>query len=273
MICLNDLPLKLIRLLKRIYQKKMSVVIIKGIPQSGKTNTALLFAEILVAMGLIEEVATNSPITEPFPLWLKKIEALNILTAWGYSNSKKKLFIYDELIESATNRRAMNDINVAWVKNLGQISHQSMHLIAIVQEEQGGKKMYESAFLDPAYLRGIWYKETRQTAIFTTRFYKEEYPDGLRITGFPKTSICYDKDVKAHFELTSLTGIDQIHLLPLTLQVAILYSKKDIGYNEVKKATGLKDNKQVQREIKKALALAYGNEKTLSLTDIVQKDS
>ncbi len=255
---LRDVPPKLIRLLARVYQKEMSVTVIKGIPQSGKTNTALLFAEILRAMGVVNEFATNSPIL-PCVTWIKKVEALNTLTLWGYSNPKKKLFVYDELIESSTNRRAMSELNVAWVKNLGQISHQSMHILAIVQEEQGGKKFYESAFLDPAYLRGVWIKETRQTAIFKSRFY-DEYKDGFRLTTIPKTKVPYDKHVHAFFQLTATTALDQINLLPLTMQVAVLYSKPEIGYDEIQKQCSLPHKKQVQREIKKALRLLLQTE-------------
>jgi hypothetical protein len=53
----------------------------------------------------------------------------------------------------------------------------------------------------------------------------------------------------------SFSSYNDFALLPRTFQVAFLYSRDECGYDEVKKATGLTENKQVQREVKKALKM------------------
>jgi hypothetical protein len=217
--CNIDAPKELLKILSRIYHKRMSVVMIKGVPQSGKTDFALLIAETLRKMSLIQEFATNASVLNCS--WMKKIEAMNILKAWGYSTKHSKLFIYDEVIESATNRRAMSDLPVAWVQNLPQISHQDIHILALVQEEKGGKRFYESAFQDPAFLRGIWYKEQRDKAVFKSQFY-DDWKDGYELSGIPKTTIEFDKHTHAIFQLTG-SDTNNFNAQPLQIQIASLY--------------------------------------------------
>jgi hypothetical protein len=248
-IDVDSLPYDFKRILTRIYLKPMSVIVIKGVPKSGKTDFALFIAECLKAMGLIKNFASNAEVLNS--PWMQKIDALNILKAWGFANHESKLYIYDELIESATNRRAMSEINVAWLQYLPQISKAHMHILAIVQEEEGGKKFYESVFLDPVYLRGVWIKVKRDVAKFKSRFY---YIDGYEIHDLPRTNITFDKDTPAHFSMVRTSNSD-FSLLPRTFQVAMLYQRDEVGYDEVKKATGLTENKQVQREVKKALRM------------------
>jgi hypothetical protein len=258
-------PKEFAKLMSRIYHKRMSVTVIKGVPQSGKTDFLLTMMDYLHNNGIIEEFATNATVLDCS--WIKKIESLTALKQWGYSNSKSKFFGYDELIESTTNRRAMSDLNVAWVQNLPQISHQLMHICALVQEEIGGKRYYESVFLDPVYLRGVWYKEKRDVAVFKSHFYKE-WEDGYRLRDIPRTCIKFDRDTQATFKLNSSAGLNDISLLPKTMQVAVLYARDECGYEEVKKATGLTENKQVQREIKKALRLLLQLDEGKKLTTI-----
>ena len=145
-IRLEDAPKDLIHILRRLYTKPMSVVIIRGLPKTGKTDFMLFIMQVLKQMGLIKHFASNTHTEES---WITPIEALNILRGWGGSNRESKLFGYDEVIESCTNRRAMADINVGWVKFLPQISKMHMHVLALVQEDQNGKKYYESVFVDP----------------------------------------------------------------------------------------------------------------------------
>ncbi|MGA3289354.1 MAG: hypothetical protein ABSD42_03835 [Candidatus Bathyarchaeia archaeon] len=241
----DDVPLEFRKILTRIYKKPMSLVVIKGVPKSGKTDFALHIAEILKAMGLIKNFASNAE-TKGCD-WIQYIDALNLLKAWGYNNRESKLFIFDEVIESTTNRRAMTDLNVGWVQYLPQISKAHMHILAIVQEEKGGKRYYESVFLDPVYIRGLWYKERRDMALFKSAFYEIE---GFRLRNIPRTSVPFDKDTPAHF---ALTGLSDTKVLPRTLQVAILYAREGKNYKDIEHETGLHFDMEVKREIKKAL--------------------
>jgi hypothetical protein len=111
----------------------------------------------------------------------------------------------------------------------------------------------------------MWYKERRDVATFKSKFYDCE---GLRQTNLPRTTVPFDKDIPAHFTLNPPAGIGDLKLLPRTMQVALLYARDECGYDEIKKATGLTENKQVQREIKKALRLLLETEKGKELLEV-----
>lgn len=248
-IRLADAPKELIHILRRIYTKPMSVVIIRGLPKSGKTDFMLLLMQLLKEMGLIKHFASN---THTKVDWITPIEALNILKNWGNANRESKLFGYDEVIESATNRRAMTDLNVGWVKFLPQISKHHMHVLALVQEEKNGKKYYESVFVDPVFLRGVWTKVSKTYARFESSYLEIE---GYDLTYVPRTTIPFDKDLIATFELNAAPSMSDFNILPRTIQVAMIYQNEKSGYDEVLKQCGLTDKKQVQRELKKICKL------------------
>lgn len=264
---LSIFPDAFLKFLRRIYSKPMSVVVIKGVPKSGKTDFMLKLFEILRSMGLIKNFASNAECRGCS--WISYIDNLMGLKTWGYGNRESKLFGYDEVIESATNRRAMSDLNVGWVQYLPQVSKAHMHILALVQEEEGGKRFYESVFLDPVFLRGMWYKEKRDVAVFKSKFYDVE---GYRLRDIPKTGVPFDKDVPAHFTLNQTANILDIKMLPRTMQVALLYRNDDVGYDEVKRQTGLTENKQVQREIKKALRILLMSDEGRKRLEVVKDE-
>jgi hypothetical protein len=253
-------PKELLKILKALYRDPMSVVIIRGTPKTGKTDFAALIMEILHNLGIIKHFASN---TEFNCSWIAKINALNTLRAWGESNRQPKIYVYDELIQSATNRRAMSELNVAWVQFLPQISKMHMHILAIVQEDQQGKRYYESVFCDPVYLRGVWTKVTKTFATFRSLYLKqtgdmnsEEYS----LNDVPRTAVKFDKDLVATFQLNDIPSMADFAKMPRTLKVAMLYSKDDCGYEAIRKETGL-DRKQIQREIKRICRLFLQTDK------------
>lgn len=247
-IKLEDAPKELLHILRRIYSKPMSIIIVRGLPKTGKTDFMLFIMQVLKQMGLIQHFASNTHTEEP---WITPIEALNILRGWGGSNRESKLFGYDEVIESATNRRAMSELNVGWVKFLPQISKCHMHILALVQEDDRGKMYYESVFSDPVFLRGVWTKVSKTYARFESSYLEIE---GYDLTYVPRTTLRFDKDLIATFELKSAPSLADFSQLTRTLQVAMLYQMEGIGYKQIKTDCGLTD-KQVQREIKRVCRL------------------
>ena len=59
-IRLEDAPKDLIHILRRLYTKPMSVVIIRGLPKTGKTDFMLFIMQVLKQMGLIKHFASNT---------------------------------------------------------------------------------------------------------------------------------------------------------------------------------------------------------------------
>jgi hypothetical protein len=240
----SDLPKPFEQILNGIYGERMSVVLIKGLPQSGKTNFALVLAEILKSKGLIDEFATNALIQNCD--WIKKITALNILKAWGYSNNKKKLFVYDEINQSVIGRRSMSTLNVEWARNLPQISHQSMHILCLAQEAyKDGKRFYDSTFIDPAFGRGIWYKPYKTAARFTS----SKWPDGYWLEPIPKTNISFEHDNQAFFELDA-SETDDFGSQPLIVQISSLYGE-GLSFEAIKDQLKLKNINEVKRGLMK----------------------
>lgn len=248
-IRLEDAPKELLHILRRLYTKPMSVVVIRGLPKTGKTDFMFFLFQLLKQMGLIQHFGSN---THTECDWITTIESLNILRGWGAANRESKIFGYDEVIESATNRRAMSELNVGWVKFLPQISKCHMHMLALVQEDREGKKYYESVFLDPVFLRGVWTKVSKTYARFESNFLEI---DGYDLTFVPRTTVKFDKDLIATFELNAAPSMADFSHMTRTLQVAMLYQKDGVGYQEIKKQCGLTDNVQVQRELKKICRL------------------
>jgi hypothetical protein len=257
---LDDAPEELIKILKALYRDPMSIVIIRGLPKTGKTDFAGLIAELCKKLGIIKFFASNTDFNCP---WIAKIQALNTLQAWGESNRGSKLYIYDELIQSATNRRAMKDLNVALVQFLPQISKYGMHLIVIVQEDQSGKRYYESVFRDPVYLRGVWTKVTKTFATFRSQYLKQTgdmRTDDYSLNSVPRTSIKFDKDRIATFVLNESPSMTDFSKMPRTLKVAMIYATEKGGFGSIEKETGL-NRKQIQREIKKICRLFLSTDK------------
>lgn len=256
-INVNDAPEKLIKILKAIYREPMSVVVIRGLPKTGKTDFASFIMDLLKQLGLVKQFASNTHFSVP---WVKPIESLNNLRTWGLENRDTKLFIYDELIESATNRRAMSDLNVAWVQFLPQISKMHIHILAIVQEDQQGKRYYESVFTDPVFLRGVWTKVTKTFATFRSHYLKqtgdldtEEYS----LNNIPRSAIRFDKDLVATFSLNAAPSMADFSKMTRTMQIAMMYKEDGNGYDEIQKQTGL-DRKQIQRELKRICKIFVG---------------
>lgn len=253
---INNAPKDLVRILKAIYKDPMSVIIIRGLPKSGKTDFMLLLFEVLKDLGLIKHFASN---THTKTDWVNTIEALNVLRAWASSDRSPKIFGYDEVIESATNRRAMSDLNVAWVKFLPQISKYHLHILALVQEDQRGRKYYESVFTDPVFLRGLWTKVSKTYARFESSFLEIE---GYDLTTVPRTHIKFDKDLIATFSLSASPSLADFNKLNRTIQVAMVYQNETGTFEDIKKMTGLSDRKQIQRELKKICRLFVQGNKT-----------
>jgi hypothetical protein len=238
-------PESFLHILRSIYNLPASVIVVRGEWKTGKTDFALFTAQVLRELGLITHIGSNIEVykdtafNEPDNLNVNYIDALNTLKVWA-SAVGKKLFIYDEVIESMPSRSSMSRLNVSWLRFLPQLSKLHTHLIVITQE----RSLIDSIFKNKIFNRGEWDKISLTTAVFRSR--------SLGIRGYilknvPKTMFIFNPYKIASFQLEqSSTAFET---LPRTLQVAKLLSeKRTIGY--ITNQLGIQ-HLQVYREIYK----------------------
>jgi len=204
--------------------------------------------EILKALGLIREFASNAQTMNVNDFPMKHIEALNQLKAFGTADRHSKLFMYDEVIESTPTRSAMSKLNVGWVRVIPQLSKMHMHLLVLTQVTQ----MADSVFMNPVFCRGVWRKTSLTTAEFSGR---DIVRDIYKVSDVPRTSIAFDPDLIATFKLEE-TSMD-FKNMPLMFQVARLYGDNGT-YAIIKKTLNIPDI-QIRREIMKVCRYATNN--------------
>jgi hypothetical protein len=238
-------PESFLHILRSIYNLPASVIVVRGEWKTGKTDFALFTAQVLRELGLITHIGSNIEVykdpgfTEPDNLNVNYIDALNTLKVWA-SAVGKKLFIYDEVIESMPSRSSMSRLNVSWLRFLPQLSKLHTHLIVVTQE----RSMIDSIFKNRVFNRGEWEKTSLTTAIFRSR--------SLGIRGYilkmiPKTILIFNPDKIASFQLEQSSLA--FETLPRTLQVAKLLSEHTrIG--SIESQLNL-DRVQIHREISK----------------------
>jgi len=215
------------RVLEQVYGLPASVTVITQHFgwKFGKTDFSLLLAEMLWELGLIDMAASNTETLGDY-----KIEFINDFAnydEWSRRNSRRKLFIFDEVIESSQRRRAMSSINIGWVKRIPQLSKGRCHLVVVTQS----MRLTESAFGNWTFLRGVWWKLNKTTVKF---FNPHMFSEEIVWHDLPKTRIQFDPYefatfqekgiVKASGQLT-LTRDDKI----------VLYAKQGMHMNEIAK--------------------------------------
>jgi hypothetical protein len=237
---IRTMPLGMLRIFRRIYTQPASVVIITGNWKLGKTDFGFFNMEILKALGLIREFASNAQTMNVDDFPMKHIEALNQLKAFGTADRHSKLFMYDEVIESTPTRSAMSKLNVGWVRFIPQLSKMHMHLLVLTQVTQ----MADSVFMNPVFCRGVWRKTSLTTAEFSGR---DIVRDVYKVSDVPRTSIAFDPDLIATFKLEE-TSMD-FKNMPLMIQVASLYGD-NMSFPKIGEKLGL-HRQQIKREIMK----------------------
>lgn len=133
-----------------------SVILIGGVWKSGKTDFSLYIAETLLKLPLgdgtvISEVASNIDTKGTFPVISDTVS----LRTWLYSNSKRKLYIFDELNEHLAARRAMTGKNVGFISLIPEISKAHARLLMVGHQ----LLTVDKTFLDDIWCRGIFIKK------------------------------------------------------------------------------------------------------------------
>jgi len=184
---MNDFK-RFIYCLKKIYSIP-SVSLIGGIWKSGKTDFALLLAELLLKLKLISKVGSNIEVSDER---IEYVPSLEELKYWLKKDKRLKLYIFDEGNESMTTRRTLSTINTEIVRLFPQISKAKGRMIFIGQNII---KM-DKELLNDTWLRGVWIKKQRT---FVT-FYSKMIPEYEKsFSGIPRTGIEFDQWTPAVF--------------------------------------------------------------------------
>jgi len=170
-------------------------LIILGRRETGKTDFALLIAEILYNAGIIKNVATNIKIYKsPFPI--THIDNLDDLRFWCKDTRGKKLFLFDEYGKVMRRRTPMSRLNIKLIDDLQVLRKFKLSTVAITVNE----KYIDNAVLGTDILDGYFFKPNYKNPKLALYFdYLENHTQTL--TGIPRTSIAFDTwDVAAFKE-------------------------------------------------------------------------
>lgn len=236
---IQQIPKKLHQILHRVYGSPASITKIKGHWKTGKTDFALLLSEITRQEGIIHDVASNIDTKGS-----GEVEFINDFTKfdyWLFKDNRRKLYLYDEVIESAPGRRAMSALNVGWLKRIPQLSKGKCHLVVIIQAED----MADSVFSLRTFNRGIWIKLDKTTVVWRGIYASK----ALKILSIPKTSIIFDPYLPATFSLEDTTL--NFSLLPETLKVLVLYGDNK-SFETIQRELNIKHIETVRRNLHKA---------------------
>lgn len=176
-----------------------SVVLIGGQWKTGKTDFALYIAETLCNLKLddtpiINSVATNIDTTnaktgQPF---YKFVYDLRSLRSWLYSDTKRKLYIFDEVNEHLPSRRAMTAKNVGVIQLIPEISKAHARLLMIGHQLLSVDK----TLIDDVWCRGIFIKLGLKKAQLMSHLLPKEY----LFNNIPRTSVSFDPYTIAPFQ-------------------------------------------------------------------------
>lgn len=171
----------------RLFKRGTSAfLIILGRRETGKTDFALLIAEILWKEGLFKNFATNIKIySAPFPI--EHITNLEDLNFWAENTRGKKLFIFDEYGKAMRRRSPMSSLNLKLIDQLQILRKFKLSTLAITVNE----KYVDNAALGSDVLDGVFEKPNYKNQKLALYFdYLENFTQTL--TGIPGTSVKFD---------------------------------------------------------------------------------
>ena len=147
--------LTLISLLSLIFRRQTSTYFaIFGRRGSGKTDLALLIAEIVHALGLIKNVATNIKVYESPKFHIEEVTNLWALKKWCKETPGPKLMALDEIGKTVSRRTPMARLNVKIINELQILRKYKLSLEVITVDQ----KYTDNAILGVDLLDGVFTK-------------------------------------------------------------------------------------------------------------------
>jgi hypothetical protein len=202
-------------------QRQCPVCVIYGNPETGKSDTGVLIAEIGLHEGIIDHFASNMKTGIG-----QRITSLEDVKFWHRNESGKKLFILDE---AGINDDARNPMS----KQNREIRHEIfiarkffVHWIFILQELKDVDTWKSSS------LTGLMIEKDAANKVFYADI-KPKLDVVHPIYNFPRTSLYFDTLDVAPFTLKKQVDETQIKLCGKTPRCAMLYSDDSLGQQEV----------------------------------------
>jgi hypothetical protein len=163
-----------------------SFFIIFGRRGTGKTDFALLVAEILYDEGLIQHIATNTKAKSP-DIPITQITNLDDLRFWAQDNRGAKLFIWDEIAKSLNRRKPMASLTIKIIEDIQTLRKHKLSIFGTTIDQQ----FVDRAVLGPELIDGIFQKPEFNNPKFAVY---DDYLVYLHkvITEIPRTRFDFD---------------------------------------------------------------------------------
>lgn len=188
----EDITYEFIAHIKRLLRSQDSVfVLIIGRRGTGKTDLALLIAEIAYLENIVYNVSTNTKIlNSSFPI--EHIDNLQDLDYWGQTKKGRKLFIFDEIADAMSRRRPMASLTVELIKKFNKLRKHKLSIIATTIS----KDVLDNAAMARDLLDAVYRKEWKPKGnpqIYKIAHY-DNYLNGESVTlgDLPPTSVHFD---------------------------------------------------------------------------------
>lgn len=220
-----------------LLQRDGFVIFISGAKEKGKTNLALLLAEIAYRFGYRKEIATNIW-TESY--FVKQITNFPDLKEW-LGRGGKKIYILDEAGKHIKKMRFMTDQNQQMMDLIQLIRHYDAGLIGCAPSESFIDNQFLNTDILDAKIRKITQKYAKVHDYLQNTMYI--------LKQIPTTSIKYNSKDIATFNMERKTIRTD---LPIGGQMALDYGQ-GMSYRQVATKYGERYPVEVQRKVKEWL--------------------
>jgi hypothetical protein len=216
------------------------VIFISGKKEDGKTDVALLLAEICHALGFRKHIATNIK-TDSYIIE-KQIVSLDELRNWLHQGGRK-LFILDEAGKHIKKMRFMSEMNLAIMEVIQLIRHYDAGFIGIAPSDI----FIDSNFLNTDILDARIKKLGKRMAL--VRDYLISGKSTYFLLDIPRTSIKFNSKDTADFALHTKIALND---LPLCCGVARVYAETG-SYKAVSQSFANMNPKEIRRHLRNHL--------------------
>jgi hypothetical protein len=179
-----------------LFKRGSIVGFIEGRRKSGKTNIALLIAEIAAYFHLIDLFATNIKVLEskfPIDYW----DNMEDLVSWCHNQKGTKLFLLDEAGKAIRRRTPMSKQNIQWLDEFQVLRHDDLSVLMMAPDETYMDRTSLGTDVLDIRIRKPYF-DNPKIALWIDLLENHS----ITLTGIPETSIKYDDKWVSSFNKT-----------------------------------------------------------------------